>query len=281
MKSDLHVAMTKEAALAIGWRGDVNMLARSAVCPDTVPVIKVESLGSHLLGHNFASFTHFCRPISDADGTVFRGYNYKRDRSLPGLDLPDKTVSSNYVGWGDLLFLSQKEKDPLNVLLEGMKARGDSMALDEMTFPTAATMAEWFEGCTGRLGYPAFDAAAGCTVHFLQDCAVPHHAMGLLADGHQAFEGDLSERFGELHAAGTVGEILKLAADEMGPRFKMGCRQICEFTARDAEISMFRLALCRSVWQPGWRALIDRCIERGLRATVAGLMRLQTLAKAG
>jgi hypothetical protein len=275
MNADLHAALTKHVALTVGWGGSTSNLARAAILPDTVRTVAAWRIGSHLLGHNLASLTHFCRPVGVG---LFRGYNYHRDRSLPDLNLPDHDVEPKPDGWPVALTDEEKARDPVAVLVRGAASRGDSIALDELTFPTAATMAAWLEGCVSGKAWESFDVISGMICHFAQDCAVPHHAMGLLGDGHQAFEGDASERFPKLVESIEMRQQIDhalLSADD-SPVFS--CRAICESTAEDADLSMARLVWARWVWRSTWQRFVDESIFRAARATTAVLVRLGRLS---
>jgi len=275
VNADLHVALTKHVALSIGWRGAISNVARAAILPDAVRTLEAAGIGAHFLGHNLASLTHFCRPMGEG---LFRGYNYHRDRSLPNVNLPDRDVTPRPDGWPAVLTDEERERDPVAVLVRGAASRGDSIALDELTFPTAATMAAWLEGCLSGKAWESFDVISGMICHFAQDCAVPHHAMGLLGDGHQAFEGDASERLPKLLESVEMLQQIDqaLLASDLSPGFS--CRAICESTAEDADLSMARLVWARHVWRPAWQRLVDESIFRAARATTAALARLARLS---
>ncbi len=189
MNRSTHIDLTKTVALAVGWPGDVNTLARSAALPDEVLTVRVKGAGHHFLGHNLASLCHFCVPYGDG----FRGYNYKMDGSLPGWNLPDAEVFASNSGW-HLNQACQDGPDPLDELLHNKKIRHSA---DELTFPSAAIMAQWLAiEFKYHNGYnKTRDYIAGMICHFVQDCCVPHHARGVLASGHRSFEGKLDDEW--------------------------------------------------------------------------------------
>lgn len=264
MNRAFHIDATKQAALLCGWPGNVNLLASSAAWPDDVCCIAVEGHGAHLLGHNLASLTHFCRPITDPTETVFRGYNYHRDRSLPHLDLPDRTVTTIPTAWGAPLTRTEAEHDPFHLLIEKLSTDFlTSRAADEITFTQAGVMAGWLGDCIDNHAdnQTAVDQLAGWLCHFAQDACVPHHAMGLLGLGHQGFEGDLDERYSERVAEGSILAALTASHPPLGAT---DLRTFVEGLACASTTSLWRLRLGR-VW--GWQGLIDGAINRALGGT--------------
>lgn len=279
MNSAFHIDASKRVALACGWPGDVNLLARNAAYPDEVRAVLVEGLGAHAFGHNFAAFTHFCKPVEDEAGWSFRGYNYSRDASLPQLPLPDKHVTAEPYAWGPPILSTFWDDEPLAALLNVLEGHA-STAADHLTFPTAANMASWVE-----LNYEELDAApdrstdeqailAGYMLHFVQDCCVPHHVLGVLLAGHSEFEAAIDDLWRTWAQNGRADRIIM--AEQAKAIHRTPVRTICEAAALESRVSLGWLRFCRAVWAPGWTALMEAAMERALRRSTQLLRSLAT-----
>lgn len=280
MREGTHVDMTLTVLDAAAWKGDRKLAAKNAMYPDEVRAIEVEGLGAHVFGKSLSSLAHFCRPL-DNEGH-FGGYCWASDRSTPHLDLGKRKVQPHPEAWGFPTAPDDQKAEPLAKLVHDLTQPGHagSIEADQMTYPTAAIMAEWCHGMreawaglavqvgSGAETDAAMDTLAGWIFHFVQDAGVPHHACGVMLAGHAGFEGDLDERWNRWKKSGKATALLKslLAADnvpaEATPRW------VAEEAAKSAVVSVRRLRWCRCLWRPGWNKLVDQCIARGLLATV-------------
>jgi len=196
MNGTTHVDISLVAAKATDFYCE-KVVAKAAKFPDSVRNIQVQGVGAHLWGHNFACLAHFCRP----EVNIFKGYNWKHDSSLPSLDLPDRDVQPHPEEW-PILPQKWRDKDPMWRLIKTLTdpdSKG-SIAADEITYSTAASMAFWLTEAYAFAFKPKMhteEAAnvAGWILHFVQDCAVPHHAWGTLLNGHSEFESACADRW--------------------------------------------------------------------------------------
>lgn len=280
MNAPFHIDASKRVALLCGWPGDLNVLAKAASFPDEVRSVLVEGLGAHALGHNFAAFTHFCKPVKDDLGWVYRGYCYNRDESLPQLPLPNRRVIASPQAWGPPIPSTLWDAEPLDAVLRVLDGHA-SIAADHMTFPTAANMAEWVQAAWDDV----FDAEdrdsyehnilAGYMLHFVQDCCVPHHVLGVLLAGHSEFEAAIDDLWRTWAQNGRADQII---TDEL-KRVKAGSsvRAVCEAAALDSRVSLGWLKFCKLAWAPGWAKLMEASMERALRRSVQVLRTLRPL----
>ena len=283
MNGATHIDMTKVLAEAIGWKGDVNLLARNASFPDDARVITIEGYGAHLFGKNIASFTHFCRPVLGTEGVRFEGYGYKIDRSVPHFDLSNRKVVPAPKEWG--FPIAQDESllldEPLAKLIATLTdpATKGCIEADELTYPTAANMAAWASKAAeklrggGQLSQKAIDTLAGWIMHFVEDCCVPHHAEGLCLKGHQGYEGDLEERWREMRGNGEAQKLVDRVKPDSEKVQRMP-RSICEGNALGSQCSPGMLGWYRWFWRRGWHRLIDQSIGRACRTGIEALRQL-------
>lgn len=276
MQEATHCAMTKSVVVALGWKGDRNLVACNAAWPDEARVIEVEKYGAHIIGRNLASLTHFCRPIG---GGKYEGYCWKLDRSVPGIDLSSVQVIAKPAEWefpvtgtgGRLLKL-----EPFAKLVADLTGHG-SLQADEVTYSTAAVMAEWcyrgyrmFGGMlAGADLRRARDILAGWQFHLAaQDPAVPHHSANVLLDGHSAFEGDVDELYKKMEGSGEIAALLSTLVVADNAPDGVEPRAIAEVTATSAVVSPRKLCWYRTMWRPGWNKLVKACVLRGLTSSV-------------
>jgi hypothetical protein len=168
--------------------------------PDEVDDIGVKDVGIEFAGRAFCSLSHFCVP---AGPRSFRGYNWSLDKSLQpvrgvSLTLPKRDVYCVTDGWWRFVGIKQCEQHPLACLVRDLKGKG-TLAADDFTFPTAASMADWLAKSCRRPGA----ALLGCLLHFAQDAVVYHHSAGVLLNGHASWEGALQEAW---HTTGDANK---------------------------------------------------------------------------
>ncbi len=281
MLGSTHIAMTKAVLEALEWRGDRNLAARNAAFPDAARVIAVEKYGAHVIGRNLASLAHFTRPTS---GGHYAGYCWSADKSVPRIDLSTVKVIAKPDEWGfpvqaqvDLIAL-----EPFALLLESLRKSGSSLQADEVTYSTSASMAQWvdraFRTLALRLSGQEKDQAlailVGWALHLAaQDPAVPHHAAGILLDGHSAFEGDVDELYKKLEGSGEIGALLKtlVKANNIPPGWEIGhdwIRTFVEERSKRAYVGPRRLCFYMTLYRRGWKKLVRRCVLEGLTSSV-------------
>lgn len=223
MHGSTHNDITLTVLQALGWKGDVKLAARNAMYPDSVRSVEVEGHGCNLLGHGFAASAHFLRPYGNDH---FGGYCWMTDRSIPHLDLTHRKVISHPEAWGFPVLDQFVQREPLAVLIHDLTTPGHtgSIEADQITYPTAAIMADWafqlydvwaHDSLSARR-QEALDTLCGWMMHLgVQDPVVPHHADGLLLSGHTAFEGGVDEMWNRMKGSGEVDKLLKtlIAAD--------------------------------------------------------------------
>jgi hypothetical protein len=276
MNGATHIAMTKAVVEALGWKGDHNLVAQNADYPDRVRAIEVEKYGAYVIGRNLASLTHFVQPVGK---DKYVGYCWKRDRSVPHIDLSSVKVIPKPEAWGWPFDASMTAKEPLAVLVRTLtqpSSKG-SIQADEITYSTAAIMGEWAENCYGELAkkltgaerQKALDTVAGSIFHLgAQDPAVPHHADCILLDGHSGFEGDVDEEYKRMVGDGTIGELLKTMIKADNAPAGLTIRAIAEQTATRAVVSPRKLGFYQCFWRRGWNKLVHRCVLLGLTSSV-------------
>lgn len=232
MDGRAHIDFTKALAEAVSWPGEMNRIARAAEEPDSVTNVRVGSFGAHLFGLNTASMVHFpVIPEGEFDKQITVGYNWDRDDSVPGIDLPDVDVYCRPEVW-DLPGKFLRE-EPLWKLLKFLsskdpktkKPRG-SIAADELTWPSSTAYAEWMDKTFSGLmthwlladtrepfSRGDWDACltklsqmAGWMCHFIEDACIPHHVYGVLLNGHSSFEGSVTEALYQSRLAHESGK---------------------------------------------------------------------------
>lgn len=272
MQGAVHVDLSLVAADAVNWPGDRKLLARNAVFPDAVASVAIEQHGAHLFGRNLEPLTHFCRMV---DQTPI-GWGLKFDPSLPHLDISNKKVLFRPV-WPWPVDLVLQQSVPLAVLLRTLNApetRGTTEA-DCITFPAASTMAAWCETVIHTLPkdvraseqQEARDIVAGWALHYIEDCAVPHHAGGMLLAGHDEFEVQQAVMWQELRAKDAP------YFRDPDPQFPVvgSLRGIAERCARASWCSKRTLELYWRFWNKGWRGLMLDSLIRGLDHAIVAL----------
>jgi len=276
-----HIALTKAVLDAIEWPGDRNLAARNAAFPDSAPVIEVEKYGAHVIGKSLSSLCHFARPLG---GGHFGGYCWGSDKSVPHIDLSQVKVIPKPDEWGapltgqvDLLL-----NEPFALLVEALRRTHGSIQADEITYSTASVMGEWhfanFLALAKRLDGPLKSAALsmllGWILHLIaQDPPVPHHAMGVLLDGHTAFEGDVDECYKRMEGSGEIAALLKtlIVTDNLPSVLDstpVWARQLAEDVATRSYISPKKMCVYRWFWRRGWNRAVRACVLRGLTASV-------------
>lgn len=269
-----HIDLTRFVLEAVGWPGDTKLAARSAAYPDEVRALEVEGLGAHVVGRNLASLTHFVVPCGEGK---FSGYCWKRDRSVPHLDLTSREVVPKPEAWGFPAGEPFVSREPLYELVRDL-TRPDhhgSIQADEITYPTAAVMAGWVaqifqvwaKDSRSARRQEALDILCGWAMHLAaQDPAVPHHALGKLLDGHAAFEGDIDEHWNRLR--GDAALMLTEAAKIDFFPSAMTVRGLAESLATESRASTAQLSLYRYFLPGSWGKLVAACVRRALRASV-------------
>lgn len=189
MNTTTHRALTYDVALAVlRNKEDARVVAAFSGFPDQVEDVSIVGIGTHIVGRNLAALTHFQVPTGPG---VFRGYSWALDKSA-GIDLPDRDVEIRTAGWNEIVSGSRFQH-PVAVLIADLQGRA-SLAADEITYPTAATMAGWVARHHLR---HRWREAAGSVCHWVQDASVWHHRQGWLLRGHSAYEGRLDDVYPE------------------------------------------------------------------------------------
>ena len=277
MKEPTHIDLSFVAAGLAGWPGDQKLLARQAAYPDQVCTLKVDGVGYHIFGMNLESLKHFGKMVlRGGEGFVPVGYNWKRDPSIPHINLPDHEVESHPDGWGPPIGGLMAANEPLAILLRNLKGHA-TIAADAITYPAASTMAAWCETVIQTLPpditpvarQEAKDRVAGWALHFIQDLCIPHHAGCMLGTGHATYEAELAEEWQSMRSAGCVPE------PESGWKPCGTLRELAEACSRRSFVVRSRLGWYRWIWRRGWHRLIRESIVRGLTASVAALKFLQ------
>lgn len=203
-----HVALARAVCEALKVpRGDI--IAQYADFPDRVGDVYITGVGTTIVGRQLCSLTHYCVPTSRR---TFRGYAWKRDDSVPHLNLPDRDVRCLVDRWTGV----SKKHRAEHPLVKLLAVEGYTHAADEMTWPTAAAMADWL----AHDPEPSYQTI-GASLHFVQDACVRHHACGWLMYGHGAYEATLQEFWYKLSSSGPTGQVLariRTKGRMMGPR---------------------------------------------------------------
>ena len=276
MNQTTHIALTKAVVEALGWKGDLNLVARNAAYPDQVRAIEVEKYGAYVIGRNLASLAHFICPVTK---DKFAGYCWMLDKSVPHIDLSKVKVIPKPEAWGWPIDAEMAKEEPLAKLVRDLTTPGHigSIQADEITYSTAGIMGEWVFDCykilakklTGEERQKALDTLAGWQFHFgAQDPCVDHHAARILLDGHSGFEGDVDEEYKRMFGKGTINELLKTLVKADNAPVGLTIRAIAEQTAKSAVISPRRLCFYRSFWRKGWNKRVHQCVLRGLTSSV-------------
>ena len=169
--------------------------AESSALPDDMEDIKFGAFGTKVAGHRTGALDHF---VVRTTGELFRGYNWHLDGSLWHCirDFDPRLGECRCLTgqWDQVMDDDDAKRHPLILLLDALHGHASTDA-DDVTFPTAAIMAEWIWGSVlardGVAGLPPSlpnPRAVGCVCHMIQDACVPHHARGWLAKGHASFE---------------------------------------------------------------------------------------------
>lgn len=272
MNVSTHISISRTVLEALDWKGDVKLASRNAGYPDEVRAVLVEGLGAHALGHNLASLCHFVVPYGDGK---FGGYCWKTDRSVPHLDFTNRKVGGDPKAWGFPIIDPFDQREPFTRLVRDLIATGSSIQADEITYSSAASMAEWAwntyltwaKDSVSAKKQEALDALVGWMLHLgVQDPAVPHHSLGIMLRGHSAFEGDVDEEWSRMTGSGEVAELLKtmIAADNTAGT----ARSLAEEIAMSSVVNFKRLGWCYCLYRRGWRKLVRQCVLRGLLGSV-------------
>ncbi len=177
MNGAMHTDMTERVALAVlNDAAAAKIIASTATFPDDVDDIQVEGVGTHIVGKTFCSVTHF-------DDENDKGYCWKRDASVHGIDLPNRGVLCLHNRWASVF--RPTTGHPMRAL--------DGEIADEMTFASSFSMASWIQTfCVGRR--KSHKRALGCAIHLVQDCT-RHHAKMWMLKGHATHEAQLQDRW--------------------------------------------------------------------------------------
>ena len=286
MKIATHVDLSQAVAEALKWPGDIKLLARNAGYPDQVRSIAIEGIGCYLFGHNLASLTHFCRPIVTEERVTYSGYCWKSDRSVPGIELTDRAVQPHPEAWGKPILIDTfQQHEPLTELvatLTNPQTKG-TIAADDITYPTAAIMAAWAEDCASKLPkelkledrLEAVTILTGWTLHWIEDCTVPHHAECLMLDGHSEYEGQAEEMWRKARLTGKADAWIKEAVTAAHDPAR-ALRTIAEENALKSQCSPSRLCWYRRFRRGKWNDMIEASLRRSLCSAVEGVRRMRT-----
>jgi len=190
-----------------------DAVADAASLPDEVKDIQIGTFGSTIWGRPLQSLTHFCTPYGDEG--KFRGYNWHRDDSLwCGIRRWDPRVGDVRCitePWVPIVGRQIAADHPIAHLVWSIRGRA-TLDADNLTFPTAAVMAEWaWRAATIRLadGAPS-PKVVGCVLHWLQDVCVPHHARAWLLKGHAKIEARMARDLGKVLRALLAKTALRI-----------------------------------------------------------------------
>jgi len=278
MNCSTHIAMTKDVLVALGWPGDKNLVARQAAFPDEVEAVAVERFGFHVIGKNLASLCHF-------DDGKTNGYCWKRDRSVPRIDLSSVKVIPHPENWG--VELKHEQDEPLTMLVKALTNHATIQA-DEITYPCSHTMATWaFAVMADRVKAAAagdhqaqmlVEDSCGWVFHFVQDAGVPHHQMRVLLDGHAAFEGDVDEQYKRMVGTGEVADLVETLVRADNAPASLTVRELVERAARSSASSPRRMCWRRWFWRRGWNQAVRACVVRNLtNSVIAGKLMQRTI----
>lgn len=261
-----HVALTAAVLDVLEYPGDHKLVAKNAYYPDLVLSIAVEGQGSHIFGRNLASLVHFTIPYAK----IFRGYCWKRDDSLPHMDLGGRKVIPHPEAWGSPIIGELVYEEPFNQLVDDLKASHSCIEADDITYSTAAVMAGWVQfayAATPPTLTADRDTLLGWALHLTaQDPCVPHHAMGWLLAGHSGFEGDMGELLNKWMKSGRLQKEIAKYKDQKPQYVRL--RDLAEATAKRSTISLKRMELCRCFWRVGWNKLVRGALLRAIEASV-------------
>lgn len=294
MKCSTHISMTARAATFITsahWDQSIDpvLLAKAAAFPDQVEAIAVAGVGHYMLGRNLSSLTHFCHTLPAEGGLKGEGYRWRGDKTVLKLNLPDRDVEPTPIGWTKLhpaITEADVADEPLAKLVGEIRGKA-SLAADEFTWPTAATMLDWAyrkyvetaRTTPGREYSHQFRTArlsifAGLMAHWAGDLGQPFHDNCTLLGGHAEFEGAQDERWAN-YASRDGGRVLKDAAiDALAAWRDFNPKDFALRLARDNYRSTRALCLYR-LWPPRWRKEVDRSVVRTFAATVQLLEKLR------
>jgi hypothetical protein len=200
MKSATHREVTRLVAhrvLGPKFARYADDIAVAATIPDDVQDIVVGRFGTKVAGHVTGALTHFCVPTDDQGH--MRGYNWHMDRSLchalRRFDPRVGDVRCKVEPWVPVVGRALAMQHPLTRLIADLGGHA-TLDADNVTFPTAATMADWVWRTVTVLGLtPPSAKVVGCVCHWIQDCCVPHHARGWLLNGHSKAEQRMADEF--------------------------------------------------------------------------------------
>lgn len=273
MNVSTHIDVSKTVLEALAWKGDTNLAAKNAGYPDEVRAVLVDGVGAHLLGHNLASLNHFVVPYG---GGKFGGYCWKTDRSIPNLDITNRKVGGDPKAWGFPIIAPFDEREPFVRLIRDLIASGSSIQADEITYTSAAAMAEWCwntylvwaKDSGSSKKQEALDTLVGWMLHLgVQDPSVPHHGLGIMLRGHSAFEGDVDDEWRRMKGSGEVDKLLKtmVVADNTAGTPRALAE---ELATASASVGYKRLGWYRCAYRRGWNKQVRTCVLRGLLGSV-------------
>lgn len=229
MNGVTHEEITRAVVRAVqGSETTATVAAEFAAFPDAVDDVVVDGVGPTIVGRHLCSLTHFQVPTTLR---LFRGYCWSSDKSIQPrigrLALPHRRVECDTSRWWNVLgSCAAADRHPLALLLSSLVGKA-TIAADQMTYPTAAVMADWI----GK-AKPKNEAQLGCVLHYVQDCAVVHHSSGWMLNGHAYYEGALQE---DWHTTGSanIDRWLNSAARsrrQLEPR--AACEELTRLTRR-------------------------------------------------
>lgn len=207
MQGDAHHKVTRIAFELLKIPLDEEIV-QSASYPDYVYDIEAKGKiikGYSLWGNTFTSFQHFCIPNSTDLNTLFRGYNFKLDKSLIGLDIFDFPIIFHESSWfeGEAVD-SFRKNHPMKALLDNSLYSNKSF--DEITYISGAILAWWLE--TGIVLFPKLKSKIiGSIVHCLQDAWMRPHSHGELLNGHKDYEAIITHLVNTLDFSSCVTPI--------------------------------------------------------------------------
>lgn len=211
-----------------------DAIADAASLPDEVRDIQIGRFGDTIWGRPLQSLTHFCVPYGD-EGKL-RGYNWHRDDSLwCGIRRWDPRIGDVRCvtePWVPILGRQIAADHPLAYLVRSIRGRA-TLDADNLTFPTAAVMAEWaWRAATIGLadGAPS-PKVVGCVLHWLQDVCVPHHARAWLLKGHTKTEARAAKAMRDIADRERFYERIATEAGQ-GSAWPAEPRRLVEFYAK-------------------------------------------------
>lgn len=219
MNGSTHTSTAREIARAVfppTMAQYVEDVAKAACLPDDMGDVIFGRFGSKPLGHDAAAVDHFCVPTGSGH---FRGYSWHGDTSLchaiRRFDPRVGNVDVRPQGWFPVVGQALALQHPLSALIKQLGGKA-TLDADNMTFPTAAVMAEWVWKVVATLNFtPPPPKVVGCILHWIGDSVVPHHAHGWNLAGHQKLEARV-ERMWSSDEESIVAMALLHAAQEDG-----------------------------------------------------------------